>query len=188
MRISFGRVAFVCYPSFRYGKRGRGADNQQNADIVRASYFKNRGNLSFNHKAGNPADTQISHIPESLFGGAGSQGKIFTNADIPFGNTYAAAFVTFIGEKPVQAFLMDEFFMLDAPIIRPKSGAVITTMGNVAIDNRVLADKYDVIIEWAGSEFVATFCQGYYPQYEFLSNRLVLGADQGFVGFDELVQ
>ena len=56
---------------------GGGGENQQNADIVRASYFKNSGNLSFNHLAGNAADTQISHIPEGLFGKAGSQGKIF---------------------------------------------------------------------------------------------------------------
>ena len=45
-----------------------------------------------------------------------------------------------------------------------------------------------MVIEWAGREFVATFCQEYYPQYDFLANRLVLGANQGFGGFDELVQ
>lgn len=167
---------------------GGGGENQKNADIVRASYFKNSGNLSFSHVAGNDAENRIPRIPKSLFGGAGSQGKIFSNADIPFGNTYAAAFDTFIGKKPVQAFSMEEFFILDDPVVLPTSGAVIKAMGNLEIHDRVLAGKYDVVIEWAGREFVATFCQEYYPQYDFLANRLVLGANQGFGGFDELVQ
>ena len=52
----------------------------------------------------------------------------------------------------------------------------------------VLAGKYDVVVEWAGREYVATLCQEYYPQYDFLANRLVLGADKGFGGFASLAE
>jgi hypothetical protein len=45
-----------------------------------------------------------------------------------------------------------------------------------------------VVVEWAGREYVATLCQEYYPQYDFLANRLVLGADKGFGGFASLAK
>ena len=117
-----------------------------------------------------------------------SQGQIVSNADTPFGNVYAAAFDGFVSEQPAQAFSMDDFLMLDEPILLPTSGASITAMGNLAIHDSVLAGKYDVVVEWAGREYVATLCQEYYPQYDFLANRLVLGADKGFGGFDSLAK
>ena len=164
---------------------GGGGDDQM---MVRGAYLKNIGELAFSHIPANDSTNHVLRVPESLFGGSRSQGAIVSNADIPFGNIYAAAFNGFVGERPNQAFSMDNFFKLNAPIVLRTSGAVITAMGNLETHDRVLAGKYDVLIEWAGREFVATFCQEYYPQYEFLANRLVLGADQGFGGFDELAQ
>ena len=154
----------------------------------RASYFSNNGSMQFIHIAGNAAENQILRIPESRFDGVGGQGAIASNADIPFGNIYAAAFDDFVSDNSGQSFSMDDFFALDAPIELPKSGAVIKAMGNLELHDSVLAGKYDVLVEWAAREFVATFCQEYYPQYDFLASRLVLGADQGFGGFDELAQ
>jgi hypothetical protein len=167
---------------------GGGSDDQQNAQLVRGAYLKNLGGLAFSHVAANDPENHVLRVPESLFSGMDSQGQIVSNADIPFGNVYAAAFDDFVGEQPVQAFSMDDFLMLDEPILLPTSGASITAMGNLAIHDRVLAGKYDVVVEWAGREYVATLCQEYYPQYDFLANRLVLGADKGFGGFDGLAE
>ena len=167
---------------------GGGGDDQQNADVVRASYLSNNGSMHFNHIAGNVAANQILRIPESSFTGLGGQGAIASNADIPFGNIHAAAFDDFVSGYASRPFSLDDFSILDAPIELPTSGAIITAMGNLEIHDRVLAGKYDVIIEWAGRELVATLCQEYYPQYDFLANRLVLGADRGFGGFDHLAQ
>ncbi len=167
---------------------GGGGGVQQNAQMVRGAYLSNLGDLDFLHIAANDPANRVLRVPESLFGGSGGQGRILSKADIPFGNFHAAAFSDFVHDQSGQSFSPDDFFALDAPIVLPTSEAVITAMGNLEIHDRVLAGKYDVIIEWAGREFVATFCQEYYPQYEFLANRLVLGADQGFGGFAELAQ
>lgn len=167
---------------------GGGGDDQQNAPMVRGAYLKNLGGLAFSHIPANDSQNHVLRVPESLFGGSGAQGRILRNSDIPSGNIYAAAFDDFVSGYSSRPFSLDDFSILDAPIELPTSGAIITAMGNLEIHDRVLAGKYDVIIEWAGREFVATLCQEYYPQYDFLANRLVLGADQGFGGFDQLAQ
>ena len=91
-------------------------------------------------------------MPESLFSGMDSQGQIVSNAETPFGNVYAAAFDSFGSEQPVQAFSMDDFLMLDEPILLLTSGASTTAMGNLAIHDSILAGKYDVVVKWEGRE------------------------------------
>lgn len=167
---------------------GGGGDDQQNAHMVRGAYLKNLGGLEFSHIPANDPTNHVLRVPESLFNGLGGQGSILSNANTPFGNIHAAAFNDFVSGSSDQLISKDDFFALVEPIELPTSGAVITAMGNLEIHDRVLAGKYDVIIEWAGREFVATFCQEYYPQNDHLASRLVLGADQGFGGFDELAQ
>ncbi|MEJ6610536.1 MAG: FG-GAP-like repeat-containing protein [Paracoccaceae bacterium] len=176
---------------------GGGAYDQQialrdvqtvNAEMVRMAYLKNLGELAFSHIPANDPTNHILRVPESLFSVSGSQGTILSNVDLPFGNIHAAAFDVFVRNQTAQSFSLDDFFVLDAPIVLPTSGAIITAMGNLELHDRVLAGKYDVVIQWAGREFVSTLCQEYYPQNEFLANKLVLGADQGFGGFNELAQ
>lgn len=98
----------------------------------------------------------------------------------------AAVFDAYVGDSDLAAVVMDDFIPLEAPIRLTSSGAMISAMGNLAVHDRVVAAKYDVIITWANRTFPATICQQYYPQHRFLANRLVLGADQGFGGLESL--
>ena len=125
-------------------------------------------------------------MPNSLFLGTASSGRISSIAETPFGNVYAAAFDKFVKREKLSNLDVTTFQVLDEPITLSKSGATILGMANLSIHQRKLAGKYDVLLEWAGRKITATIFQEYYQQYDFLATRVVFGADQGFSGLASL--
>ena len=168
------------------GLVGGGSVGLQNAFKVRGAYFENNGQMKFRHVSAKDKDNHVLRVPNSLFLGKASSGRISSIAETPFGNVYAAAFDKFVKREKLSNLDVTKFQVLDEPITLSKSGATILGMANLSIHQRKLAGKYDVLLEWAGRKITATICQEYYQQYDFLATRVVFGADQGFGGLASL--
>ena len=168
------------------GLIGGGSDELKNAHKIRGAYLENNGEMKFTHVSAKDNKNYVLRVPDTLFLGSASTGKISRIAETPFGNVFAAAFDQFIEKENLRTFDITKFQLLEDPIKLSKSDAVIIGMANLNIHKSKVAGKYDVLFRWAGREFVATICQEYYEQYNFLATRLVFGADSGFAGLSSL--
>jgi len=99
-----------------------------------------------------------------------------------------AKFMEYIEDKTLGSVDPRDFTAVAEPIVLENSQAKLVAMGNLIISDTELAATYDVIIDWENQQFGATLCQQYYPEFEFLATRLVLGAGLGFGGITDLAQ
>ena len=106
-----------------------------------------------------------------------SAAQVF-NTDTP----HARRFADFLLENPVSVPIYGDFFSLSEPIFLSRSGAIITSVGNVHAGVNASDLVYDVIINWAGTEFSISICQEYMFQFDFLATSVVVAGEHGFGG------